>query len=461
MSLQNRWLKRVAGLPNQMNNKNPHSFFTGIIVSVLLLVLFAQTTFANSTESDFDSIIIQPIDQVTHSKKLDRIMYRNGILNFRKINNDTYIIPLNGLEDRNAKIAELKHSGLFKLVEPDYKLSLDQDVPERDYTKIIKHSPKGPTYPKPADTTSADVVEITPNDRGFNSQYYLREINATKAWNTTVGNSLLVGILDTGVDANHPDLDGKISTSANPDYLTDQIGHGTEVAGIIAARTNNNQGIAGIAWNTKLLPLRITDENGVARVSTVVSALDEAYAMGVKIIQISLSTNQFSQTLKTAIEEANKRGILIVSTSGNTGIEELRFPAAFDNVIGVGAVNQSKIKESYSTTGEHVSLVAPGASIYTTSLDSGYAAVTGTSFAAPQIAGAAALVWSIAPELTNEEVRQVLFDSAEDLGDKGKDKLYGYGLLNTQKAVELAKAKATQAEKQTTEIPNIESWIKK
>lgn len=445
-----------------MNNKNKHSFFTGIIASALLLTLFAQTAFAKSPENDFDSIIVEPIAQVTHSKKLDRIMYRNGLFNFRKITNNTYLIPLNKTEDKNAKIVELKQSGLFKLVEPDYKFSLDEeDVPERDYIKIIKHSPQGPTYPKPADTTSADTTEITPNDRGFNSQYYLREINATKAWNTTVGTSLLVGILDTGVNASHPDLDGKISASANSDYLTDQIGHGTEVAGIIAARTNNNQGIAGIAWNTKLLPIRITDEDGVARVSTVVSALDEAYASGVKIIQISLSTNQFSQTLKNAIQEANDRGILIVSTSGNTGVEELRFPAAFDNVVGVGAVNQNKIKESYSTTGEHVSLVAPGASIYTTSLNSGYAAVTGTSFAAPQIAGAAALVWSIAPELTNEEVRQVLFDSAEDLGDKGKDKLYGYGLLNTQKAVQLAKAKVAQVENQTIEIPNIETWIKK
>ncbi len=435
-----------------------------LIFSLLFTFLFlftnskASALNPESTTSEYDSIIVQPNETATHSKKLDRIMYRSGIQRFQKIKNDIFVVPVSPSEDINKRISELKNSGLFKLVEPDYRLALDNESEERDYTKIIKHSIKNPSSATAIDDSS-NITEITPNDRGFNSQYYLREINATKAWNTTVGDSLVVGVLDTGVDANHPDLDGKIFNvpDINKDFLTDDIGHGTEVSGIIAARTNNNQGIAGITWNTKILPLRITDENGVARVSTVVSALDEAYLRGAMIIQISLSTNQFSQTLKDAVKEAHDRGILIVSTAGNTGIEELRFPSAFDDVIGVGAVNQHKVKESYSTTGEHVRLVAPGAAIYTTTTGSSYSAVTGTSFASPQIAGAAALVWAVAPELTNDEVSEILFDSAEDLGDKGKDKLYGYGLLNTQKAVELAKAKVQESQ---SAISEKEYWIK-
>ena len=168
-------------------------------------------------------------------------------------------------------------------------------------------------------------------------------------------------MLDTGVDASHPDLDGKIYGDENllPEDKSDSIGHGTEVSGIIAANTNNKQGIAGISWNTKILPIRITDEYGQARVSTVVEALDRAYDQGVKIVQISLSTNQFSQVLKDAVEEANDRGMLIISSAGNTGEREVRYPAAFEGVICVGAVNSAKRIESYSTLGDHVSIVAP------------------------------------------------------------------------------------------------------
>ena len=437
-------------------------------------------------EADYDSIIVHPKKQLLRSKRIGSLMYRSGVQRFQKIKDDVFVIPLdtNNRTSNKETISQLQQSGLYDLVEPDYKFSLDQEPTDRKYVRIATHkavievpgnnsevpgnNSEAPSINSPEITNTNlsinKVQEITPNDKGFSSQYYLREINATKAWNTALGNEISVGVLDTGVDANHPDLIGKVSggINLNDQDVKDTIGHGTSVAGIIDANTNNNQGIAGIGWNTKIISMRVTDDVGQARVSTVVTALDEAHKRGIKIVQLSLSTNQFSQTLKRAIEEAQSNGILIISTGGNTGVEEIRYPAAFDGVIGVGAVGETKELEYYSTTGDHISLVAPGSDIYTTAIDSSYDKVTGTSFAAPQVAGAAALVWSISPNLTNNEVRDILLKSADDLGQEGKDKEFGYGHLNIEKAVELAKGNdSPQSNPTTTNSIEIKSWIKR
>ncbi|OGI18728.1 MAG: hypothetical protein A3B68_03555 [Candidatus Melainabacteria bacterium RIFCSPHIGHO2_02_FULL_34_12] len=415
-------------------------------------------------KDDYDSLIVRPSKHIANPRRINRLMYKRGFIGFQKVKDDLYVVPLNE-SDKKTKIAELKNSGLFELVEPDYKFTLDEIPRSRNYVKIIKSNESNDLNDNTNLTDISNLTDITPNDKDFSSQYYLKEINATKAWNVTVGDSsLVVGILDTGVDAKHPDLEGKVLQGINlsSQNYSDQIGHGTEVAGIIAAKTNNNQGIAGIGWNTNVLPIKITDENGQARVSTVVVALEQAYENNVKIIQISLSTNQFSQTLKDAIQLAHDRGILIVSTAGNTGVQEVRYPAAFPGVIGVGAINQSKQIEYYSTRGDHVSLVAPGSSIYTTTLNLGYSAVTGTSFSAPQVAGTAALVWSILPGLTNDDVKDILFQSADDRGENGKDPIYGYGVLNTEKAVAIAKSTKSTFEVQQTLDEGIgKTWITK
>ncbi len=423
-----------------------------LLLAFSFLPGFSAVSAKENSEDDYDSLIVVPSSEAQRGRRLDRLMYRAGIVGYRKVKSNLFVIPLSSSEDKVAKIQELKNSGLFKTVEPDYKFYLDEISDERNYIKInirdenaqgeSNNIAENVNDIKEGDVLN-DQLEITPNDSDFSSQYYLRQINAPKAWGTTKGNSLVVGVLDTGVDANHPDLEGKIFGSENllPEDKNDAIGHGTEVSGIIAANTNNKQGIAGVSWNTKILPIKVTDEYGQARVSTVVEALDRTYTEGVKIVQISLSTSQFSQVLKDSVQEANERGILIISTAGNTGEREVRYPAAFEGVIGVGAVNSSKKIESYSTLGDHVSLVAPGASIYTTSLYSGYSSVSGTSFAAPQVAGTAALIWSVAPDISSEDVRQILFQSAEDLGEPGKDFVFGNGLLNTEAAVNLAKAK--------------------
>lgn len=396
-------------------------------------MLFICLPAYSHNNSDFDSIIVQTKRNILSENRLSRLMYRSGVLRYQKIKDDLYIVPLDENDNADQKLSYLKKSRQFDIVELNYKLSIDQYLPRRNYVTIVKNSDLN-------NDSENGGSEVMPNDKGFSSQYYLRDINATKAWRTTVGSPLIVGILDTGVDVKHPDLTGKVLGGEKEGDLTDVIGHGTEVAGIIAADTNNTQGIAGVSWNAKVLSIKVTNDIGQAKVSSVVAALNEAYKKGAKIVQISLSTNQFSQVLKNAIKEAHDKGMLIISTGGNSGLEEMRYPAAFDGVIGVGAVDRAGVRESYSTFGEHINLVAPGSFIYTTSKNLDYREVNGTSFAAPQVAGTAALVWSLAPDLTNNEVREILFNSANDLGQPGNDKEYGHGLLNSEAAVELAKS---------------------
>lgn len=397
---------------------------TGInlcLVLSLLLCFISQVSVI--AKENYDSIIVVPRKGNLNTTRLNK----HGIFRLKKIKEQIYVIPLNVNENKELKIKELKRSRLFKLVEPDYKFFLDEASSRKNFTTIDKNL-------------------VVPNDKDFSSQYYLKEINATKAWNTTVGNMILVGVLDSGIDTNHPDLVGKILIKEDlndNNLINNETWHGTAVAGIIAANTNNKQGIAGIAWNSRILSIKVTDDANSARVSTIVAGLELAYKEGVKIVQISLSTNEFSRVLQNAIEEAQSRGILVISSGGNSGLTELRYPAALPGVIGVGAVDKNQDIESYSTTGDHITLVAPGASIYTTSTGSNYATVSGTSFAAPQVAGACALIWSVAPDLTNNQVREILIQSTTDLGKTGKDSIFGYGLLNIEKAVEMAKVITT------------------
>lgn len=423
---------RAAELPNQTMRKLNKKFCVTLIAILAISLLSIDIAKAEDL-GDFDSLIVKPTEKVQKLRRKNRLMHRQGFIKFKKINDNAYLIPLDAdinEEEKLSKINELKKSGLFDLVEPDFKFSLDQ-IQEKNYVTITKH----PSFiNNSAVDPDQNVQDVITNDSDFKAQYYLREINATKAWSgIDWKNSVLVGVLDTGINGNHADLQNRVIG----DETFDDIGHGTEVAGIIAANTNNNQGIAGLSWNTKVVSLKVTDENGQARVSTVVAQLDKAYQSGVKVVQISLSTNQFSYTLRDAIKLAQDRGILIVSSAGNSGINELRYPAAFDGVIGVGAVDRNKNIESYSTLGDHVSLVAPGTDIHTTSNNGAYTEVTGTSFSTPQVSGIAALLFSIAPDLKAEDVRRILLLSADDLGDAGKDQSYGYGLLNARKAVDM------------------------
>lgn len=313
-----------------------------------------------------------------------------------------------------------------------------------------------------------DSTAFTPNDPEFQlgNQYSLPLINAPQAWSYTAGDPrIAVALIDTGIDYNHPELADHIHPDGRTFFLSgspqDEDGHGTQTAGIIAATTHNNQGIAGIAPNVQILPIKVSpgfahvNQQGKrhTRVATSMEAVEYnfqepiRYAAhpdrnGTKVININFASSIEDPQEGEAIYDALEQGVVVVAAAGNSAKDVPLYPAAYDCVLGVGAVNSQAQRAGFSTYGLGVDVVAPGSSILSTTLadvSGGYAYVHGTSFASPHVSGLAAMIFSIRPDLTAWDVRDIIMRSAQDLGTPGFDKEYGYGLIDAQAALELAK----------------------
>ena len=300
---------------------------------------------------------------------------------------------------------------------------------------------------------SAGFYETTEDQ----ANYGLGVIRASSAYAAGVtGRGITVGVVDTGIDIDHPELAGQIAAastdivSGDPQFLNDIAGHGTAVAGVIAAR--RNQVLAhGVAFNAKLLAVRADTPGSCATGCTfsqsdIAAATDYAVAHGARVINYSLGgASSLGATLHDAFARAVDAGTILVLAAGNEGTTEPTFPGRFaadpaadDQVIAVGAVNASKQMASFSNragSAQDHYLVAPGVNILAPAIGGGDALVSGTSFAAPHVSGAAALVLEAAPFLSAAQVVELLLDSATDLGAPGPDPVYGRGLVNLEAAL--------------------------
>jgi subtilisin family serine protease/pimeloyl-ACP methyl ester carboxylesterase len=256
------------------------------------------------------------------------------------------------------------------------------------------------------------------------------------------GQSINIAVLDTGV-ADHPDLKvfGGISfVEGNSSYLDDH-GHGTHVAGTIAA-SDNKFGVVGGAPKSKVFAVKVLDGSGQGSYSQVIQGIEWAIDQKVDVISISFGGIEYSQALHEAIRLANDNGILVIAAAGNRGPGEGTelYPALFPEVVSVGAVTQSHQIASYSSRGSKVDLVAPGTGVLSTTNNQGYGVLSGTSMAAPHVTSAAALLWAKNKNLTHLEVKNLLFSTATPLGDPTE---YGHGLVNVAKGLELIEGPIT------------------
>lgn len=296
---------------------------------------------------------------------------------------------------------------------------------------------------------------IVPNDTYYAYQWNMTNVYMPQAWNVETGmNTIYVAVLDSGVDYNHPDLNSVVDVSYDYDFVNndqnafDERGHGTHVAGIIAAETNNSQGVAGMNWggtySTKILPIRVLDRNGNGYYDNIAKGIIYAVEHSAKIINMSLGGKDPSITLYNAVRYAYLNDALLVASAGNNGTYGLLYPAAYnDYVISVGAVDKNNVRASYSNYSSNLELVAPGgdasypilSTYYSTSTNThAYAYMYGTSMAAPHISGLIALMMS--KGITgNSTIRTILHSTATDLGTSGKDNYYGYGLINAYVAL--------------------------
>lgn len=311
-----------------------------------------------------------------------------------------------------------------------------------------------------------------PNDPcyGDGTQWGPQKIFAPQAWDFCKGDSnVVVAVIDWGVDLQHPDLATEMWTNASeiPDngidddgngYIDDvygwdfanndndprqdDYGHGSHVAGIAAAATDNGVGIAGVAFNSRIMAVKVgyTDPDTgkhLARYTDIAYGIMYAADNGAKVINLSLGGYGYSSGLKGAVNYAWDAGCVLVGAAGNNNKSDPLYPAAYDNVIGVSATDQNDARASWSNYGAHVAVAAPGSSIYSTYWNgsSTYAYMSGTSMAAPHVAGLAALLFAQDDTRTNAAVRSVIERSADDLGDVSWDQYYGYGRINAYKAL--------------------------
>ncbi|NTV65225.1 MAG: peptidase S8, partial [Oscillochloris sp.] len=277
-------------------------------------------------------------------------------------------------------------------------------------------------------------------------QWSLQNIQAFEAWDITTGSDIVVAVLDTGIDASHVDLNGKALGGFNAftgdSNTQDDNGHGTEVSGLIAANADNAEGIAGVCWGCKILPVKVLDSQGGGDDASVASGIRWATDHGARIINMSLGGSEESQTLRDAVNYAASRGVLLVAASGNEREDgnPTSYPAAYETVIAVGATGNTDVVTGFSNTGPYLDLAAPGVGLWTTLAGGSYGTPNGTSFSSPYVAGAAALVITVRPDLPSQDITCILEASADDKGAAGRDDEYGWGRLNVFRAVQLAQS---------------------
>lgn len=301
----------------------------------------------------------------------------------------------------------------------------------------------------------------TPNDPYYAlRQWNLRLIGLEDAWDITTGAAeVIVAVLDTGADLTHPELAAKLvpgyDFAFGDSIPADDHGHGSHVAGIVGAASDNGIGVAGVAWGSRIMPVKVFDESGTGTDSSVAEGICWAADHGARIINISGGTTAASHLVRDAVAYAAGKGCLVIAAAGN-GYESgnvPQYPAAFPQVIAVGAVGHLDERARYSNTGAYLELVAPGGNptgpsdpdndhwIYSTfyrGSGMSYADAAGTSVAAPHVAGLAALLWSANPALSAAEVRCLLARTAVDLGAPGWDEAFGWGRIDAAAAVAAA-----------------------
>ena len=284
------------------------------------------------------------------------------------------------------------------------------------------------------------------NDPCLKEQWALKQIQAVQSSHITEsGSQILVAILDTGIDQDHEDLNGRVVDEVNfaESPTTDDVyGHGTHVAGIITANSDNNLGIVGLAPESYLLNVKVVDDYGRCDVSALANGIIWAVKNGASVINISVELRESSPRLEDAVDYAWRNGAIVISAAGNQGSENPVYPAYYENCIAVTAIQENGALAPLSNYGDWVEVAAPGFNIYSTLPNNSYGYKHGTSFATAYVSGLAALLFPMVTDINcdgrlNDEVRQVIEAGCREIGIDGA----GKGCINIAKSlVEIASA---------------------
>lgn len=426
------------------------------------LITYSQTTYFIKYKDHI------PVEQVQEKIRQQNIF---PSIQFRPLlNNEFLAMPAaGGLTSVDERLSRIIRITFASQMEENNFIQLLDDMNDIEYIQqAVKYQ----------------IHEI-PNDSLVSEQWALHTIKAFDAWEITMGSdSVLVAVIDTGIDYEHPELKNKIYInpgetgndlfgndkrtnnldddrngfiddfmgwdftdrvgfpfdSTGGDYLgwdndpMDQHGHGTYIAGILAAETNNITGIAGAAPNIKILNLRAFDPSGYGEEDDVAAAILYAVSMGAKVINMSFGDNSFSYILRDVIRYAYSQNVVLISSSGNSASNLPHYPSGYSEVICVGNSTDKDFVAPSSNWGSTLDLVAPGSSILTTAPNNNYALISGTSASSPHVAATAALILSLG-NYSNEEVKQIIKSTCDDIGEPGWDLRSGAGRLNMHRAL--------------------------
>jgi subtilisin family serine protease len=315
----------------------------------------------------------------------------------------------------------------------------------------------------------AYAPRLDPSDPWYlaRRQWGLEVVRAPNAWPISKGHGVTIAIVDTGVDLAHADLRGQLWSNPGEvagngvdddgdgyvddvhgwDFVSgdsdpqDEQGHGTHVAGVAGATTDNAVGIAGMGWNVSLMSVRVLDGDGDGTVWRLAQGIRYAVDRGARVINLSLGGYGADPTTRSAVAYAQDKGCLVVASAGNDGDEAgfddkpPFYPAAYGGVLGVAATDSGDRRASFSNYGAYVDVAAPGVQIYSAVPSGGYGYLSGTSMSAPLVSGLAALLWARDPTAAPSAVAEAMVGGAEDLGDPGWDPYYGWGRIDALQAL--------------------------
>ncbi|MDP2302958.1 MAG: S8 family serine peptidase [Ignavibacteria bacterium] len=439
---------------------------------IFLLLLFSVSLINSQT-----TFFIKYKESVDKSELLRRIETKEILSSTKSLN----------IEKSNIKISLFANGLGFSIPNLDRIIKVKIEDKEFIFSDVENTLSSDPDIEYVQQAITYKINNI-PNDSLFSTQWALTKIDAVAAWNITKGDeTILVGVIDTGIDYEHPDLKNKIAINAGEigidsngndkrsngidddgngfidDFMgwdfTDRNGfpfdstggdylnwdnnpldeniysHGTAVSGIIGAEVNNSIGIAGVAPNIRILNLRAFDPDGFGEEDDVTSAILYAVSRGVKVINMSFGDYSFSYVLRDVIRYAYSQNVVLVASSGNSNSSAPHYPSGYSEVISVGNSTKDDYVASTSNYGSTLDLVAPGTGIMTTLRKGVYGDFNGTSAAAPFISAASALILSL-DDFSNDEVKQILKSTTDDINEVGWDMRSGAGRLNLYKAVQ-------------------------
>lgn len=357
------------------------------------------------------------------------------------------------ISDEQIKQLEIESKAKFVKILPEIGIAVaekSEDTDSQEIENSIKAQSNVSDY-EPVNLVKLEKIQGSKaNDPELKKQYHLDMINMNKAWSVTTGNNKVkIAIIDSGIDLNHPDLKSKIITGMNivdpSKKPMDDNGHGTHVAGIAAAATDNRIGVAGIAPDCQLMPIKVL-KNGRGTDIDIAEGIIWAAKKGADVANLSIGLYTKSTALERAVKYGLSKNMVIVSSAGNDSkSSKIHLPSMIKGVIEVSATNQRDKLASFSNYAQQISVAAPGDKIYSTmptytvelTSEAGktYGVLSGTSMASPIVAGLAALIKSEDKSMSPKEVKELIEKTSSDLGKKGYDEYYGYGRIDAYEAL--------------------------